>query len=146
MSGIVWGLLSPDQVIEGQKALLTDATGIDTSVQNCANLDAGTKASWTAFYAAVQAFCAEKPVWLFPWAAGEVLTTRGLAFEWENLTRELYAWKQLLSTRCTMTVPTNFDPLASPADPASAAIESTVKYVAVAAVFLASAMVLGKAI
>lgn len=144
MSGITWGLLTPDQIAAGQRALAADAAGVDASVKACASADQALLDAWAAFYQTVQAFCAEKPVWFFPWSAGEVLTTRGLAFQWQTLSQELYAWKQKLSTRCALAVPQGFDPTAPPPpDPNAILASSAVKYLAVGAIFVSTAVVVG---
>jgi hypothetical protein len=93
MSGVSWGLLTPDQLKTGMSQLLADAQGTDIAVKACTELDAPTTASWGTFLAAVQQFCAQNPVWFFPLASNDVLTTRGLALQWENYEQELISWK-----------------------------------------------------
>ena len=87
-------------IVALQNQLDADLEGTNNSVTACTGLDAATKASWTVFYTSTKAFTTQPAAWL---------NTGTQADQGQALQRELYAWQQQLSAKCSLTVP-SLDP------------------------------------
>ena len=144
MSGVSWGLLTPDQLKTGMNQLLADAQGTDIAVKACTELDATAVGSWNVFFDVVRKFCAQNPVWFFPLASNDVLTTRGLALQWENYEQELISWKTLLGKTCSTIAATPSVDLTPKIDPTTTQITNTIKYVSIAVIFVAGVYLAGE--
>jgi hypothetical protein len=87
-------------IVALQNQLDADLEGTNNSVNVCTALDAPTRASWVVFYTAAKAFTQQPAAWL---------NTGTQADQGQALQRELYAWQQQLSAKCSLTVP-SLDP------------------------------------
>jgi hypothetical protein len=132
----IWSL---SDLINLQKQLAADALNTNQTVAGCTNLDPATQTQWASFYAQVNAFTAQTPVWLFAWGANEVLATGTRVDETQALQRELYAWQQKLSTKCTFAAP-----IVAPGTPPGPDFNTSLKYIAITAGFLGGAYVVAR--
>jgi hypothetical protein len=128
-----------------QADLASIGADTDLAVSSCTTLDAATRSGWQSFYATVVAFVAQNPVWLFATGPNDVLATGSRVDETQSLTKSVYAWRQQLSGKCSLSGPL-VDP--NPGDASNTGLApstaQTIEYVAVAAGFVASAVVVVK--
>jgi hypothetical protein len=132
----------PD-LIAAQKKLCASTASTNTSVTACTQLDATTQSQWAAWYATTTAFCAEVPVLLLPTGSNETLATGSFIDQLELFQRELLAWQQRLSVKCSLapvvplqapnSVSNLFSGLSNPET------NRTIQYVAAASAVIAAA-------
>ena len=91
----------PSDAALALQRLAADSAAVNASVQGCPSLDAATHAEWAAYYSYLKTFTAQTPVWFFPTAPTDVLTTGYLSEDIIQNQRQLLAWQQRLSTKCT---------------------------------------------
>lgn len=128
----------PD-LVTAQKTFCSRATSTNASVAACTQLDAATRAQWTAWYSSAQAFCVEVPVLLFPFGANEVLATGSFIDQLELLQRELLAWQQRLSSKCALAPVIDLQAPSILAGLSNPETTKTIQYVAGAAAVIAAA-------
>jgi hypothetical protein len=132
----IWSL---SDLLALQLQLATDAQNTNQTVAACTNLDAATQTQWAAFYAQVQTFTAQQPVWLLALGSNQVLATGTRVDETQALQRQLYAWQQKLSAKCAFSAP-----IVAPGNPPGPDINSSLKYIAITASFLGTSYVVAK--
>ena len=127
----------------GQTELAASAAATDTAVQACTGLDAAKKSEWGTWLAGVNSFCAEVPANFFAVGSSEVLVTGKLADQLQQYQKELLAWQQQFSGPVGKGC--SFSPMIAVSDSPPVDWNALVKYGSVAAIFVASAVLISKA-
>jgi hypothetical protein len=142
MSALLPDIYTHDGLVAIQKRLLAKARGTDDSVRACTGLDATTRAAWGSFYIQVVDFANTDFGYFF---FGSTVDHA------KALEQEVYDWDTKLALKCQLALPVT-DPSKlpggsqQPTSPTLDALGSMVKWLAIGAVAVGGAYVVGKAI
>lgn len=139
-----WGIITAGDVMAEQQRTLASAQQLNTDIQNCATLDAGTRAAWQTFYAGLTAWC-QTPIVNFwtPFIPDNAIVVTGdtgnTMLAWES---QLTAWQQRVSKTCA-----NVSAGLAPFNPAPSGEDTTTQWLRWGAVivgFAATAYIVGQ--
>jgi len=133
---------TPTDIRNGQSELLASATATDQAVAACAGIDAAKRSEWATWLASAKSFCAETPVWFVPTSSNDVIVTGKLADQLQQFQKELLAWQQQLSGPAGKGC--SFSPMIAVNDAPPVDWNALVKYGSVAAILVATAVIVSK--
>ena len=90
------GIWLPNNAKDALDQLATEGKQTDIGVQSCNKLNPAVKQQWVEWYATLQKFCSQTPVWFLATGANEVVTDGALADQIQSYQAQLFAWEQRL--------------------------------------------------